>query len=190
MAYKDNARLVFEQYWLHARHVENERLWMTNVFAIIFAGLLGFMGWKEELIWYIAAFGLALSLFGLLAVHALRIPFIRYSRMAETIMDVELGLGKFRRFFKQNKKDGLRVNIDKFWSLHRTFVLFYCFTGAGWAALLSISLEASPTTTWIVFGTVAAALIALYQCIFWHREDRIEDEVKELSESLKAIKQS
>lgn len=188
MAREDDARLVFEQYWLHARHVENERLWMTNVFAIIFGGLLGFMGWKDELTWYIAAFGLALSLFGLLAVHALRIPFIRYSRMAETIMDVELGLGEYRRFFKQNGRNGLRANIDKFWSVHRTFVLFYCFIGAGWSTLIAISLEASDRTVWIVFITVAAALVFLYQCIFWRREDRIEDEVKELSENLKVIK--
>ena len=39
---------VYEQHWLHARHCENERLWFTNVFALIVAGLFAFLGTAEQ----------------------------------------------------------------------------------------------------------------------------------------------
>jgi len=41
-------KAVYEQHWLHARHVENERLWFTNIFAVIVAGLLAFMFTSEN----------------------------------------------------------------------------------------------------------------------------------------------
>ena len=44
---KDLIKAVFEQHWLHARHVENERLWLTNIYAVILAGSLAYM--KEDL---------------------------------------------------------------------------------------------------------------------------------------------
>lgn len=42
-----NARAVFEQYWLQARHVESERLWLTNVFVAIFTALLSLASLKS-----------------------------------------------------------------------------------------------------------------------------------------------
>ena len=41
-------KTIYEQHWLHARHVENERLWLTNIFAILFAGSLAVV--KDKLI--------------------------------------------------------------------------------------------------------------------------------------------
>ena len=49
---------IFEQHCLHARHVENERLWLTNIFAIIFAGSLAVI--KEKLF---DIYGLPLNIF-------------------------------------------------------------------------------------------------------------------------------
>lgn len=31
---------MYEQYWLHSRHQEIQRLWFTNIYAVIFTGVL------------------------------------------------------------------------------------------------------------------------------------------------------
>lgn len=35
---------ILEQNWLHLRHVENQRMWFTNIYVIIVAGSLTFIG--------------------------------------------------------------------------------------------------------------------------------------------------
>lgn len=37
---RDLLKSVYEQHWLHARHVENERLLVVNVYALLFAGMI------------------------------------------------------------------------------------------------------------------------------------------------------
>jgi hypothetical protein len=39
----DLLKATFEQHWLHARHVEVERLWMTNIYVIILGVSIGFV---------------------------------------------------------------------------------------------------------------------------------------------------
>jgi hypothetical protein len=36
-------KCIFEQNWLHAKHVENERLWFTNLYVAIAVGVLAFL---------------------------------------------------------------------------------------------------------------------------------------------------
>lgn len=184
-----NAQVVFEQYWLHARHVENHRLWLTNVFVAIFVGLIAYMA-EKEVVWYLAACGLVLSIFGLLMVHATRVPFLRFSRMAEIIMDVELGLGRFRRFYRASERENvgkMRVaeRIDKFFSVHRTYVLFYCFTIAGWASLIVASLGMYWWGALSVFPVVFLIVCLVYYWVFWRQEVKVEDELRKLYESLR-----
>jgi hypothetical protein len=35
---------IYEQYWLHARHQENQRLSFTNIYAVIVTGVFAFLG--------------------------------------------------------------------------------------------------------------------------------------------------
>jgi len=37
-------KAVYEQHWLHARHVENERLWFANIFTAILVGAISVVG--------------------------------------------------------------------------------------------------------------------------------------------------
>jgi len=39
----NNLKEVYEQYWLHARHVADERLWFTNVYVLVVVGVLVFL---------------------------------------------------------------------------------------------------------------------------------------------------
>jgi hypothetical protein len=41
---KENLLEAIRQNWLHARHLETERLWFTNIYAIVVAGSLAFLG--------------------------------------------------------------------------------------------------------------------------------------------------
>jgi len=87
MGREESAYIAFGQYWLQTRHQETTRLWLTNIIAIVFAALLALIVWTGLIYWYIAAFGLALALFSLFTNHALRVLFVRYSRVASTLMD-------------------------------------------------------------------------------------------------------
>ena len=38
-----NLKTIYEQYWLHARHVADERLWFTNIYILVVVGILIFL---------------------------------------------------------------------------------------------------------------------------------------------------
>ena len=44
----ENLRKIYEQYWLHARHQETQRLWFTNIYAVIAAGVFAYLGHVED----------------------------------------------------------------------------------------------------------------------------------------------
>lgn len=48
---KDNEDKIFiailEQNWTHLRHVESQRMWFTNIFALVVAGVLSFLGTRS-----------------------------------------------------------------------------------------------------------------------------------------------
>lgn len=61
-----NLRVLFEQHWLHCRHIETERGWFMNVYAAIMAGMLAFLAQRDlENLWAIY-FLLALTAIGFL----------------------------------------------------------------------------------------------------------------------------
>jgi len=41
---KDFLKLLFNQSWLHIRHVENHRLWFTNMYFVMVAGVFAYLG--------------------------------------------------------------------------------------------------------------------------------------------------
>jgi hypothetical protein len=60
---------AMQQNWLHARHLENQRLTFTNLYAAIVAAVLAFMGQNGidknvYLVWFLLIF----SIFGLMVV--------------------------------------------------------------------------------------------------------------------------
>lgn len=123
---------VYEQYWLHARHQETQRLSFTNIYAIIVAGVFAFLGviYKLEITdeydylplkVLLIIFLLILSLFGYLLVLTWNYPFVLYSRLAEKLSKHEWDLPKpFLRFEnKEYKKSIIRATT--------LFILFYSF---------------------------------------------------------------
>jgi len=172
---QDNAKTIYEQYWSQARHIENERLWLTNIFAVVFAALLGFitMGGTS---WYIPIFGLFLSIVGLVAMHDLRIWYIRYSRLAEKIAINELDgerydVGKFRK-----NKGKSSMKIGRFWGLHPVFMYFYSAMFALWIAILLYELNIRKWL-WLIFIIILCSFLSFYQFVILPREKRMEKEI-------------
>jgi type IV secretory pathway TrbD component len=171
---EESAYVAFGQYWLQARQQENTRLWMTNSISAVFAGLLGVIAWQGLAYWYIAAFGLALALFGFFVNHTLRVLIVRYSRVASALMDSELGLGDYRRFVEGSDKQGVRGAWETLWSVHIAFVIFYAFAVGGWAALLTMTQN---TIDWLViftFFSLTFCALVFYRVFLWPREREAE----------------
>lgn len=94
---------VYEQYWLHARHVENQVWSFTRIWALILTGIFTVVGsgLPNEAKAATAGFGAVLSLLGFFTVYSLRVPFLAFALTSEVIAINEFGLApSYRRFFK------------------------------------------------------------------------------------------
>jgi hypothetical protein len=79
---------IFKENWSQARHCENMRLWFTNIYAVVVAGILVFMGETTELgpVLLFLSFGLILSVLGLLIVIAASLGYENYFINIVTIL--------------------------------------------------------------------------------------------------------
>ena len=89
----ENLGKIYGQYWLHARHVADERLWFTNIYILIVVGVLVFLKIDQPLFMRLGGivFILLISIIGFLMCHSLTVHFITYSRTAELIQINEWG---------------------------------------------------------------------------------------------------
>jgi len=135
-------KAVYEQHWLHARHVENERLWFTNIFAVIVAGLLAFIFTSENngTPNLFAVYGGLL----ILGLSPWRAPFFMRTEIAEKILRNNQ-LEIYSSFPPEYRK------IKPLWiSAHELFLYFYALiAAAGLCITLQVGLEYS--TWWIGF---------------------------------------
>ena len=107
---RDLVKAIYEQHWLHARHVENQRLWFTNVFALLCVGSLAMMdsGLFNEANWSIVGFLMVLSLFGFVFCLRIQGVFEAHKSVAGLILErygLEHYLTKYpetvaRKFFR------------------------------------------------------------------------------------------
>ncbi len=170
MSREESAYVAFGQYWQQARQQENTRLWMSNSIAAVFAALLAVIAWQGLTFWYIAGFGLALALFGFFTNHTLRVMTVRYSRVANALMDSELGLGDYRRFVEGKDKKGVKGAWETLWNVHIAYVLFYAFAIGGWAALLTMTQDVIDWLVVFTFVALSFAALLFYRVFLWPRE--------------------
>jgi len=177
----ENLRRVYEQNWLHARHVENERLWFTNIYAVVMAGSLVLMS-ETGLIWPLASFLLILSFLGFCMCHALRIAFIQHSRLSEIVLRKEWQLNNYSVFYP---KEGQPADYksgevkSKVISLDKVFYLLYML-GTFVFALLLIQLTDLLPILQILLKVVVACFLIFCYIMFWKYEDRIFKQIGEL----------
>lgn len=202
-----NLRTVFEQHWLHARHVENERLWFTNIYALVVGGLLAFTWEKAEATscspwpWQILVVILLLSLLGLGMCHSMVIPFLRHHTLAQVIQLKEWRLPytdkyKLEGYRKVYKGGVYKYEIvctrraAKFVSLSKVFHLFYIFMSAFSVGLIAASIVGSLVTQcqWAIvvgmgFFTFLLTFFLIYKLLYKSRFKPIEDKaIKEIND--------
>jgi len=128
---------IYKEYWTQARHCENERLWFTQIYVVVMAGILGFLSdilSKNPLMALALLFTLMLlTIIGYFVAYALSYTYIRYTRLADLIMLEVYGIKRdyvydFSPIMKRHPK---RV---KFMDI---FMIFY---SAMMALLSSLSL--------------------------------------------------
>lgn len=142
MLEQDENRLlatIYEQHWLHARHVENERLWFTNVYAIVLAGALSLLSEHVSLEFNVAvlSFLMLLSLIGILFSLKVKLVFIWHTREAHKIIKDH----GFIEYWIETKKP--KTIIEKI-SGSSMFPLFYAICFILLSCLLTYTLTECP----------------------------------------------
>lgn len=173
----ENLRKVYEQYWLHARHQETQRLWFTNIYAVIVAGVFAYFGVIEEcyaIKILLLIFLTILSLFGYLMTHSWTIPFVIFSRLAEEIAICEWNLPeKYQRFtkygkgYKYYKYIGFGKKIAMRISAARAFMLFYSLMIGVFGALIFQTICNVTNCQVVLIYVFLFALFYLYYHFYW-----------------------
>jgi len=174
----ENLRKVYEQYWLHARHQESQRLWFTNIYVVLVAGVFAYFGIIEEhyaIKILMLIFLMILSLFGYLVIYSWNLPFVIYSRLAEEISICEFSLPKkYQRFTKYGKdyeyykyigfgkKISIRISTGRV-----LFMLFYSLMIGIFGALISQTIY--NVTNWqvVLIAVILFAIFYLYYHFYW-----------------------
>ena len=154
-------RAVYEQHWLHARHVENERLWFTNIFGVVVAGLLAFMftlennGTPNLFGVYGGLFIFVMSLLGYFLCLSWRAPFIEHTTLPVLILkDKELNN------YAPYNTEAFRKIKPGWISSHELFLYFYGFMAAGG---LCITLQTGLKWPYWWLGILVGVIL----CLLW-----------------------
>ena len=85
---RDLVRAIYEQHWLHIRHVENQRLWFTSIFAVLCGGSFALMrgGLFDKANWPIVGLLMVLSLIGFAFCLRIQGVFNAHKSVAELIL--------------------------------------------------------------------------------------------------------
>ncbi len=131
-------KFLIEQNWLHARHVENERLWFTNIYFIVVAGILSYLGsskmsMSDPVFRYLTVFLLIFAILGAVVTAKLSAEFRNHVGKIALIFDEKaVDLKKYMGF-------PINSGAWKYLKVRRTFLLFYLTTIVLWCVLLVLS---------------------------------------------------
>jgi len=129
---------VYEQHWLHARHVENERLWFTNIFVIVTGGLLALIGYilasgageDQPLSWLLPAFlygtpslVLVLSIIGYFLCISWRAPFVEHTALLTKMLQEYPGF--YIEYGTWARQDLYKLIKLRWITTHELFLYFY-----------------------------------------------------------------
>jgi hypothetical protein len=124
--------IIFQQHWENARHIKNERLSFTNIYAIVSAGILSLLHTVNgEFVFQVSilAFLCSFSLIGLLTTLRLK------AELEECLHNIEVIVGEMglEQFMPVVDSKGTLTRYPKFRWL---FPVFYSIASAGFIALL------------------------------------------------------
>jgi len=122
---------VFEHNCNHARHVENERLWFTNVYVLTVAGIFALLSRVEvehQLRVYSVAFLIVVSILGFLMSWRLKADFQDFMQKIKSMindMDIAVNATKITKLASYVGV-GAEKGITTKFKLRWIFMVFYC----------------------------------------------------------------
>jgi len=151
-------KAVYEQHWLHARHVENERLWFANIFAAILVGAISITGERlfDPASTPLIVLLMALSVIGMLMSIKFDSIYKTHERAAQQILEI-CGLSHLNAQFKKHWVNS-QIRISRLFPY--IYVLITSYLTGVLAHIWSRNLFISTTTPIIV---AVAALVWLYK---------------------------
>lgn len=108
-----NLQTVYEQYWQHARHVENQLWSFTRIWAVVLTAILTIVGTNLPV--PAPSCSDSSSLMGLFMVSTLRVPFLAFTVKSEAIVvdefDVDISYTRFINDWVEFDGDGDVVEV-------------------------------------------------------------------------------
>lgn len=157
---RDPLQDVYEQYWWHARHVENQVWSYTRVWALVLTAIFTITGTNlpDDAKATAALFGGLLSLLGFFIVYSLRVPFLAFALKSELIAINEFGLEPgYRRFFE----NGLDFREDKSIDIPEILMLIYGLVSVG-LVFISVYIWIGYVAGFSISGILATTLVIAY----------------------------
>ena len=148
---------IYDQYWAHVRHVEDEMWSFTRIWAIIITGIFGILGSEFPVGAKIgtAGFGILLCVLGFFLVYALRIPFFDFFLTLELIAKHDFDAEEPYRRFSDKPTTTLNKGID----VHDVLIVVYALTAGILLGVVGIIIDR--TVLGIVAGTILLSVLLL-----------------------------
>lgn len=130
---------VYNQYWEHVRHVEDEMWTFTRIWAIIITAIFGIIGSELPIEAKIgtAGFGILLSVLGFFIVYSLRVPFFNFFFTLELIAKEDFHLDEPYRRFSDEPDSNLNKGVD----IHDVLIFVYSLTAGILLAMISAIMQ-------------------------------------------------
>jgi len=169
---------IYEQHWLHARHVENERLWFTNIFALIVAGLLAFLGTVDRQLLslfaiYAGGFILILSMLGYFLCLSWRAAFVEHTTLVREMAEQYPELKDYAPYTRPEIYRIIKVG----WvTAHQLFLYFYTVIAS--FALFGVISVVGARPYWLILSAVPACAGVAVERYYQGREDKYRKEME------------
>lgn len=171
---------IYEQHWLHARHVENERLWLMITFIPAVGGLftLFYLLCTRDneggTLWYIPlALIVILCGLGYLFCLVWRAPFIEHTTLAREMVEQYPELKEYAPYTRAKIYRIIKVS----WiTAHQLFLYFYSVT-ASFALFIGISLVGA-CPYWFILSAVPVCAGVAVERHYQRREDKYRKEME------------
>ncbi|MBU7012406.1 MAG: UbiA prenyltransferase family protein [Theionarchaea archaeon] len=159
---------IYREYWEHARQCVNERIWFTNIYAIIVAAILVFLGGKgfsqpADFVsaFLLASFGLIASLVTFLMIIAVSLGYDHY------IVDITMILYYWDKmeFYRRPGKPVTFRKVHRWFfeitiALFATLLVYYASQKTAFLGVFNEHWGVPVLTFFIVFVIIEV----LYQC--------------------------
>lgn len=187
----ENLRVLLEQHWLHCRHLESERSWLMNAYAVVVGGVAAFIvgkGVEPSLIFYfLLSFLVVFTFAGFFLttrwIYAFECHRRRVNKLVKILwlesgskaglapaMDMDIPAIPILPesiFGRRRILDSFRRRVNELFRTRYWFALFYLFILIGFVIFSSIGHGRYGFSIWLLVLASIALGFALYLLVRW-----------------------